>query len=658
MSYLVFARKYRPQRFDEVVGQRAVATTLKNAIQSGRVAHAYLFSGPRGVGKTSMARILSKALNCESGTVLEPCNECDMCVHISNGDDLDVLELDGATNRGIDEVRQIRDNVRYAPSRGRHKIYIIDEVHMLTKEAFNALLKTLEEPPAHVKFIFATTEVHRIPETILSRCQRFDFKRITNQDIVQRLRQICDAEGVEAPDEVLQGVARAARGAMRDSQSLLDKLISFGHTKLTRESLNEIQGASGFEDLAGFVDGLAQKRPGDALIAIDRMMEQGRDLGEFLNQLIDHLRMLMLLQVGGEELPLLEVTQDELVRLKTQTGHFSVDSLIYMIQLLSESRMQMRYSMNTRIPVELAVVKIAQMEDLRPMGEIIKRLAQLEQSLQRRPPAPANPGAESTRGAPAPPAGNPSPVAAAPASPPAPPVPPAPPAPGKTVPAPTEAASAPAGEEDAASPAPAEEPIARVAPPKAAPPKAAPPEAAPPEAAPPEAAPPEDPLRSVNWREVWPQIVASVEEEDATLGNCLRAGLLVEAADGRLRVGFLRKDVFSFQRLQQMEKRKVVEGHAARALGGPVRVAVTELGDEGANASLVSPVAEGSAGAPAESAPEPRAGPVADAGRGAPEEAPGTGDLTEHPLIKKIQDAFDAHIVSIYEDEPGHDASG
>jgi len=617
MSYLVFARKYRPQQFDEVVGQRAVATTLKNAIQSGRVAHAYLFSGPRGVGKTSMARILSKALNCVNGPTLEPCNECDMCVHISNGDDLDVLELDGATNRGIDEVRQIRDNVRYAASRARHKIYIIDEVHMLTKEAFNALLKTLEEPPPHVKFIFATTEVHRIPETILSRCQRFDFKRITNRDIAQRLRQICDAESVEAPEEVLQGVARAARGAMRDSQSLLDKLISFGHAELTLESLNEIQGVSGSEAVADFVDLLAQKKPGDALVAIDRMMEQGRDLGEFLGQLIDHLRMLMLLQVGGEELPLLEVTQEELTRLNTQIGHFSVDSLIYMIQLLSESRMQMRHSMNTRVPVELAVVKIAQMEDLRPVGEIIKRLAQLEQSIQRRPPSPSTPAAAPAPPAQAPPEGNPAPVTAEPAA--------------ATAPAPTEAGEAPASPEGAASPAPAEEPVGQ--------------------SASSEAPPPEDPLRSVDWREVWPRIVAGVEEEDSTLGNCLRAGRLVEAADGRLRVGFLKQDAFSFQRLQQMERRKVVEEHAERALGRAVRVAVTELAEEEANTSLASPLPEGSDDAQAENTAEPTNGQGASTGQGSTEEPPGAEDLTEHPLVKKVQSAFDAHIVSIYENE-------
>src|SRR3954451_9877182 len=226
--YTVIARRYRPQTFDELVGQEHVARALQQAISSGRVGHAYLFTGARGVGKTSTARILAKALNCVHGPTPTPCDQCEICQSITSGEDVDVLEIDGASNRGIDEVREVRQNVQYRPSRSRYKIYIIDEVHMLTPQAFNALLKTLEEPPPHVKFIFAATEVNKIPVTILSRCQRFDFAGIGTPRIVERLRQVVAAEGAEADDEALELVARRAGGSMRDAQSLLDQLLAFG----------------------------------------------------------------------------------------------------------------------------------------------------------------------------------------------------------------------------------------------------------------------------------------------------------------------------------------------------------------------------------------------------------------------------------------------
>ena len=229
MDYLVLARKYRPQAFEEVVGQESVTTTLRNALASGRVAHAYLFSGPRGVGKTTTARILAKALNCEQsdGPTPSPCHQCGSCRGIANGDDIDVIEIDAASNTGVDDIRTLRDNVRYAPARARFKVYIVDEVHMLSRSAFNAFLKTLEEPPPHVKFIFCTTEPHRLPDTIHSRCQRFDFRRISTDDIVRRLEQICTAEGVEAGHAALRLIARSSKGGMRDSETLLDQLTSY-----------------------------------------------------------------------------------------------------------------------------------------------------------------------------------------------------------------------------------------------------------------------------------------------------------------------------------------------------------------------------------------------------------------------------------------------
>src|SRR4051795_11513098 len=263
--YTVIARRYRPQTFEELVGQEHVARALQQAIASGRVGHAYLFTGARGVGKTSAARILAKALNCVHGPTPTPCNECDVCLRVTAGDDVYVLEIDGASNRGIDEIRQLRQNVAVRPSRVRYKIYIIDEVHMLTKEAFNALLKTLEEPPEHVKFIFATTEAQKIPVTILSRCQRFDFLGIGVPRIVERLRQVVAAEGMAADDEALELVARRAGGSMRDAQSLLDQLLAFGGDKLTADQVHHLLGTAGDERVVALAEAVVGQDPKKAL---------------------------------------------------------------------------------------------------------------------------------------------------------------------------------------------------------------------------------------------------------------------------------------------------------------------------------------------------------------------------------------------------------
>src|ERR1043165_778588 len=292
-NYTVLARRYRPQQFSDLVGQEAVAQALVNALQSQRVAHAYLFTGARGVGKTSTARILAKALNCVHGPTPTPCDQCDNCKSIAGGDDQDVLEIDGASNRGIDEVREIRQNVQYRPTRSRYKIYIIDEVHMLTMPAFNALLKTLEEPPPHVKFIFATTEAQSIPITILSRCQRFDFGGISIPRILDRLREIVAAEKMQADDEALELVARRAGGSMRDAQSLLDQLLSFSEQKLTVDSVHQLLGTAHEERVTALADAVLSKDTKKALGVLNDIMNQGQQLGELLDQLIEYWRDLM-----------------------------------------------------------------------------------------------------------------------------------------------------------------------------------------------------------------------------------------------------------------------------------------------------------------------------------------------------------------------------
>src|SRR5438128_7971325 len=295
MSYEVFARKYRPQTFDDLVGQAHVSRTLKNAVAQNRLAHAYLFVGPRGIGKTSTARILAKSLNCVKGPTVTPCGVCDNCLEIAAGNSLDVIEIDGASNRGIDDVSELRDNVRYAPAKSRLKIYIIDEVHMLTKEAFNALLKTLEEPPPHVKFIFATTEPDKVLPTILSRGQRLDFAGITLPRIVERLRLIVDREGLQADADALELIARRAGGSMRDAQSLLDQLLAFGGDRLTADQVHQLLGTARDERILALAGAVLDHDPKRALDWFAAETSEGLQFGELTDQLIAYWRDLMVL---------------------------------------------------------------------------------------------------------------------------------------------------------------------------------------------------------------------------------------------------------------------------------------------------------------------------------------------------------------------------
>ena len=299
MSYLVLARKKRPQVFEDVIGQRPITQTLQNAIAQKRVAHAFLFTGPRGVGKTSTARILAKALNCEKGPQMNPCNQCPACKEISEGNSIDVIEIDGASNRGIDEVRELRENVRYTPAKSRYKIIIIDEIHMLTLPAFNALLKTLEEPPLHIVFIFATTEPHKIPATILSRCQRYDFKRIPSGEIVQHLRRIVDEEKIEVSQRALSTLARESEGSMRDAQSLLDRLISYGGAKIRDEEVIEILGLIDQKILSDTIEAIADHDAGRCMEIVEQIYQFGYDIQRFCQELLQYLRNLILLKVSS-----------------------------------------------------------------------------------------------------------------------------------------------------------------------------------------------------------------------------------------------------------------------------------------------------------------------------------------------------------------------
>jgi DNA polymerase-3 subunit gamma/tau len=336
-QYIVIARRYRPQSFEQLVGQQHVAQGLAAAIAASRVGHAYLFTGARGTGKTSTARILAKALNCERGPTPEPCNECDICRSITSGGDMDVLEIDGASNRGIDEIRQLRQNVNVRPSRSRFKVYIIDEVHMLTEPAFNALLKTLEEPPEHVKFIFCTTEPEKIPITILSRCQRFDFAGIQTKQIVERLAQIASSEGVEAEPEAFEILARRAAGSMRDSQSLLEQLLAFGSKKITVSDVHSLLGTAGAERITRLVSQLLERNAAGALAELDQAVGSGVDVGQLLNQLLGYFRDVMAAAAGCPPEAMLHVSGGEVEGVRQAAKELGLQTTLAVLQILDQT---------------------------------------------------------------------------------------------------------------------------------------------------------------------------------------------------------------------------------------------------------------------------------------------------------------------------------
>jgi DNA polymerase-3 subunit gamma/tau len=371
-AYTVVARRYRPQQFAELIGQEHVAEALVNALKSGRVAHAYLFTGARGVGKTSAARILAKALNCETGTTPTPCDKCASCLAVAAGDDVDVLEIDGASNNKVDEARDLRQGIGFRPARGRFKIYIIDEVHMLTTGAFNALLKTLEEPPEHAKFILATTEVQKIPITILSRCQRFDFAHVGPTKIFEHLKKIVEREGHKATDDALRLVARRAAGSMRDSQSILDQLLASATGELTAEHVGAVLGTAGDDRVIELASAIVA---GDAKTALDRIalwVERGLQVGELVEQVVEYWRALMLVNCGGPDVRELPVTPNQFDAVKKHAQALSLDAILGGLELLTATKARMRGSTHTQVLLEMAVVRLCRLADLRAVGDLIQ----------------------------------------------------------------------------------------------------------------------------------------------------------------------------------------------------------------------------------------------------------------------------------------------
>jgi DNA polymerase III subunit gamma/tau len=370
MSYEVFALKYRPKTFHDVVGQTAVAATLKRAVTSERVANSFLFCGSRGTGKTSMARILAKALNCPNASDGEPCNACDICKSVAAGGDLDVIEIDGASNRGIDDIRNVRDSAGFVPARSRYKVYIIDEVHMLTIQAFNALLKVLEEPPPHVKFIFATTDPTSLPDTILSRCQRHEFKRIGPDDIVGRLRHICDLEGVAAEDDALRAIAMKAEGGLRDSVSLLDQVVSYAGAQVGVQDLAGALGLLPREHLARVVTAIAAGDGREVVLALRDTAEAGLDPQELLDEVIAALHELMVWHVSAE----LVKGSRYLELFESLGAGFPLDRVQFVLKMLLAAKGEIRRSGHERIQIELACLKAARSRDFLPLDDILERL--------------------------------------------------------------------------------------------------------------------------------------------------------------------------------------------------------------------------------------------------------------------------------------------
>jgi len=379
-DYIVTARKWRPMKFDDVAAQHHVTTTLRNAVAQGRLAHAYLFSGPRGVGKTTTARLLAKVVNCLHPVDNNPDNECEVCKEITDGRSFDVLEIDGASNRGVEEIRNLRESVRYGPARGKYKVYIIDEVHMLTKEAFNALLKTLEEPPSHALFIFATTEIHKVPATILSRCQRFDFRRISIDEIVTNLKGIASVEGLLIDDDALILIAKKGDGSLRDAQSIFDQVVALCGKQITQEQILQALHIVGQELYFRFTDLIKAKDTSGGLALVDEIMNRGYDIKEFLSGLIEHLRNILVATTTGST-SLIETSEVYRKRYTEEAKTFSPANLLRLIRLAIETDANIRWSAQPRFKLEADMIQMISMADAQDVGNLLQRLDEMKKKL-------------------------------------------------------------------------------------------------------------------------------------------------------------------------------------------------------------------------------------------------------------------------------------
>ena len=400
MDFQVSARKWRPQKFSELIGQEHIVRTLSNAIELERVSHAFLFSGTRGVGKTTTARILARVLNCEKGPTIEPCGTCSLCMEITQGNCIDVQEIDGASNNGVAEVRDLIDNVQYATSSARYKVYIIDEVHMLSKSAFNALLKTLEEPPPRVIFIFATTELIKIPETILSRCQCFEFKPLSNAQITKQLELICGQEEIQIDTKGLVEISKVGAGSMRDAQSLLDQVIAYSGKKIDTDSVESVLGIVGGTTLELFAELLIKREPAELIALVQEVANQGKDLGLFCRSMMEYLRNLLMVKVSRNPENLLNTHTCDLNVLKKQAEGFNADELQQMFTILSRAETEMKRSSLGQMVFEMAILRLTETRSFKSIDDLIHKINQVEvQPARSAVPAPVAPVPQRDSGA-------------------------------------------------------------------------------------------------------------------------------------------------------------------------------------------------------------------------------------------------------------------
>ena len=375
-------RVYRPKTFEDVVGQEHIVKTLKNQIKNNNIGHAYLFSGTRGTGKTSTAKIFARAVNCLNSIDEEPCNQCEICVDTLNDNIMDIVEIDAASNNSVDDIRELRESVKYTPSKAKYKVYIIDEVHMLSQGAFNALLKTLEEPPSYVIFILATTEPHKIPATILSRCQRFDFKRVSSKDIANRMAYICEKENIQAEEKALNLIARNSQGALRDALSILDQCMSFGNEKIEYNDVIELLGTVNIDELFELSQSIIDENTKKSLQILNEFIIWGKDIRNLINDLIDHFRNLMVCKVSKDLDDIISLPEEIIERLQEQSKTININDLIRILNILSETQDSMKSSSNTRILAEVTMMKIAQPMFDESKEALIKRIENLEQIIE------------------------------------------------------------------------------------------------------------------------------------------------------------------------------------------------------------------------------------------------------------------------------------
>lgn len=572
MDYQVSARKYRPGTFDDVVGQSHVVQTLMNAVDTKRIAHAYLFSGTRGVGKTTVARILAKALNCEQGPTGHPCNTCVNCVEITQGTSVDVMEIDGASNTSVDDVREIRENVKFSPFRGHYRVYIIDEVHMLSNSAFNALLKTLEEPPSHVVFIFATTEIHKIPATIMSRCQHYNFRRIARQEIIDRLRHVATQDGMTIEDRSFTALARASEGSMRDGLSLLDQAVAFGGKTIAHADLEVLLGAVPQELVQGMSASiLAQDSPA-ALAILANLLDQGHDLKAFCSDVVEYLRNLLVASVvtaGPELRGLIEASEEDIQQLAVEAKKLTPEQLQELLTIFSQAEDSLRYSAHPRFVLETAAVRATRLVRQQERRTDIPPQAATSSSAQKpsvRPDASAPTTSAAPKPAPSATATTPRPAALVGSA----------PQPPRTGPS---SASARPATPVASKPIPTTQPVQSAAPLVPKPDKAvSPPTPGPPGGTQTAAVDSSVPARSselstLNWELVQEEVAASFPN----FAPFLEAGRFVSLEGGQVTIGFAKQATLARSMMEKEDNLRALSTLCERQVGQPIRIRVVEL---------------------------------------------------------------------------------